>query len=169
MGIELLFATTPSYQVGLVGNMSNYGLPWSHNEIDMKHFKSKIEGAHVVMGRTTYELVPPFVGTIKHVLTSKPDDFDYSYDTFFWGSIEELLGHLINIETSKPIYVIGGAKVLEQFAKYATKAHVTIIHEKTMFKTVGIDRNVLSRFKNIKHHGTFESNKGIKTEFIELY
>lgn len=102
-------------------------LPWRIKE-DMAHFKRLTSGGAVVMGRNTWDSIPPkfkpLEGRLNIVLTSRPAD-DIPHQAKSLAEAEEI-ARLNNV--GYPIFVIGGAQVYEQALK-EHKVHQIIASE----------------------------------------
>ncbi|MGJ9404344.1 dihydrofolate reductase [Arthrobacter sp. KK5.5] len=116
---------------GTIGN--NGTMPW-HLPEDMAHFKRTTMGHPVVMGRRTWESIPPrfrpFAGRTNIVLTS---DAGTSADVRGAGgavvhSPEEALETARTADGAEEIWVCGGGKVYEACEPLADTAVVTVIN-----------------------------------------
>ena len=124
--ISLIVAMTSNRVIGDKGK-----IPWVIKE-DMVNFKRITTGNIVVMGRATFESLPMPNGLPNRtniVLTRKPEKFaDRVSDTlsFVYGITEPELWELTE-KTGKEIFIIGGAKIYEQFFPIVDKAYLSII------------------------------------------
>ena len=100
-------------------------LPW-HLPEDMAHFKSKTAGCPVIMGRKTWDSLPPkfrpLPGRRNIVLTRSTNWQAQGAETF--ASLEDALRLCSHAET---VWVIGGAEVYAQALPVADLAEVTHI------------------------------------------
>ena len=124
--ISLIVAMSVNRVIGDKGK-----IPWSIKE-DMRNFKRLTTGNIVVMGRNTFESLPMKGGLPDRkniVLTSDPEKFaDQKSDTLtFLNGIS--YAKLVEMAewTGKEIFIIGGAKVYEQFFPIVDKAYLSII------------------------------------------
>lgn len=100
--------------------MDNH-LIW-HLPKDLKFFKEKTMGKTILMGSNTFYSLPKLLPGRKHVvLTSKKDGFPK--EVVLVSSLENALSFCEKSE--EDIYVIGGAKVYEQFLQYASILYLT--------------------------------------------
>lgn len=129
----------------------NNTLPWPHNSKDLQWFKSNTSNGIVIMGSSTWvsEGMPkPLPNRRNIVITSRPDDFPGAHDYIETMICEEI--KLINNITDEPVWIIGGASIIEQ--------------------TLGIiDRFYLSRIPGDYNCDTFIPIRKIKTLFDCTY
>ena len=121
MSLNLIFARARN---GVIGNKNT--LPW-HLPEDLAHFKQTTLGQPVVMGRKTWESLPPkfrpLPGRTNIVVTRQSDWF--AEGAVVAHSIEEAIQHY---PTDAQVWVIGGAEVYAQAMPLATRAVITEIH-----------------------------------------
>jgi dihydrofolate reductase len=120
MSLNLIFARARN---GVIGH--NNTLPW-HLPEDLAHFKQTTLGQPVVMGRKTWESLPPkfrpLPGRTNIVVTRQSD----------WQAEGAVVAHSIEeaIKQCPPdtqVWVIGGAEVYAQAMPLATRAVITEI------------------------------------------
>ena len=120
MGLNLIFARA---RQGVIGH--NNTLPW-HLPEDLAHFKQTTLGQPVVMGRKTWESLPPkfrpLPGRTNIVVTRQNN----------WQADGAVVAHSMQEAVSlcpanTEIWVIGGAEVYAQAMPWATRAVVTEI------------------------------------------
>ncbi|WP_246451762.1 dihydrofolate reductase [Alkalicella caledoniensis] len=100
-------------------------MPWNL-PADLKYFKDTTMGHVVVCGRKTLlSMNGPLKGR-KNIVLTKDRDFTYPGCEIL-NSVEELLR--IYDKKSQEIFIIGGAKVYEQFLPLANKLYITYIDE----------------------------------------
>jgi len=120
MALNLIFARARN---GVIGQ--NNTLPW-HLPEDLAHFKQTTLGQPVVMGRKTWESLPPrfrpLPGRTNLVVTRQKDWQDTG--AVVAHSIEEALQQC---PADAQVWVIGGAEVYAQAMPLATRAVVTEI------------------------------------------
>lgn len=103
--IRAIFAADERDGIGL-----NNTLPWPHNSEDLRWFKQSTQGAIVIMGRKTWDdpkMPKPLPNRYNIVVSSQP--------------IEQGPNLVVNIkqldkilqQVSKPIWIIGGASLLQ--------------------------------------------------------
>ncbi len=120
MALNLIFARARN---GVIGH--NNTLPW-HLPEDLAHFKHTTLGQPVVMGRKTWESLPPkfrpLPGRTNIVVTRQRDW--HAEGAVVAHSIEEAVQHCA---ADAQVWVIGGAEVYAQAMPLATCAVVTEI------------------------------------------
>lgn len=116
--ISVMFATSIN---GVIGTEDGSRLPW-HIPEDLKRFKEVTMNASIIMGRRTYESLPkPLVGRKMLVVTSS-DLGDNAPETA--SSLKEALDKLKDKEN---IFIVGGAKLIEEGLNYADKVYATFV------------------------------------------
>ena len=120
MKLNLIFARAAN---GVIGN--NNTLPW-HLPEDMAHFKRTTLGCPVIMGRKTWDSLPPkfrpLPGRLNIVVTRQPD----------WQATGALTAHSLKqacelCPADSEAWVIGGADIYAQALPLASTAVVTEI------------------------------------------
>jgi dihydrofolate reductase len=118
------------FAVDYWGNLGYKGsLPWPHLKEDMKYFKEMTEGHVVVMGRKTWDdpkFPKPLPNRINYVITSKPLT-GYKDVKTLSGDLSKEIKKLESLYPSKTIWIIGGAKIIEETKSIVDEAHVTHI------------------------------------------
>lgn len=125
--VGVIFAKDVNNVIGVGGV-----LPWNIKG-DLQRFKSVTENGIVVMGRKTWDSLPikPLKNRVNVVLTSKPsvvpgqDCVSANYVEF--GSLELALEFYIFWTPDKPIWIIGGKRVIEEALPYASHLHITTV------------------------------------------
>lgn len=113
--IALVAAVSRNGVIGHEGKM-----PW-HLPAELKHFRRLTRGQVVVMGRKTYASIGgPLKGRTNVVITRAPGFEAPGCEVVH--SPEELL------HDQRPLYVIGGAQLYQQFLPHANLLHLTRIH-----------------------------------------
>jgi dihydrofolate reductase len=122
MRINLIYARARN---GVIG--ANNALPW-HLPQDLAHFKQQTAGAPVMMGRKTWDSLPPrfrpLPGRTNIVVTRQREwrcDGALAVDSLEWGCA------LCSGMTPQPdeLWVIGGAQLFAAAMALATRAIVT--------------------------------------------
>lgn len=129
--MKLIVAVNNKGYIGL-----NDSLPWRCSE-DLKHFKEKTMGCKLLVGRKTFEAMPPLKGR-ELIVVGK------GYHT-----MEEALA-------KNPDWVIGGASIYEQLAPYCNEFHISDINDDTIGDTMLPAIN-MSHIKLYKYY--FEPDK----------
>jgi dihydrofolate reductase len=118
MGLNLIFARARN---GVIGR--NNTLPW-HLPEDLAHFKKTTLGQPVIMGRKTWESLPPqfrpLPGRTNIVITRQMN----------WQAEGAHVAHSVSdalalCSPAEEVWVIGGAEVYNQSMPLATRAVVT--------------------------------------------
>ena len=120
MNINMIFARAANGVIGKDGVM-----PW-HLPEDLAHFKQLTHGCPVIMGRKTWDSLPPrfrpLPGRTNIVITR--DASWQAAGAQRAGSLEQALTHAGN---APEIWVIGGAQIYAQAEALACRAEVTEI------------------------------------------
>lgn len=98
--------------VDITGLLSYNGvIPWV-NTVDLKRFRTLTLGTTLVMGRTTYESLPPnkLPGRIKHVLSSNARNYKQSLEIEWFDSILPA----IEAAATDMVWIAGGAAVYKE-------------------------------------------------------
>ena len=120
MALHLIYARAAN---GVIGR--NNALPW-HLPEDLAHFKRLTLGSPVIMGRKTWDSLPPrfrpLPGRRNVVVTRQPDW--QAEGAFRAHSLPEALQQC---EDQPEVWAIGGAELYVQALPLAASAHVTEI------------------------------------------
>lgn len=108
--MKLIVAVNKLGYIGL-----NDTLPWRSSE-DLKHFKKMTEGCKLLVGRKTFESMPPLKGREVIVVGT-------GYNT-----LEDAL-------RQSPDWIIGGASIYEQTSHLCDEHHISIIDDDTIGDT----------------------------------
>jgi dihydrofolate reductase len=115
------------FAVDFNGGMGfNGSLPWPHNSEDLQYFKDLTTGHVVVCGRKTWDdpkMPKPLPNRTVYVATHGP----VAYAMPFSGDIKEKLLAIEQAHPDKKIFVIGGAKLLEEARDLYDRIYVTHI------------------------------------------
>lgn len=104
---------------GLIGK--NNALPWKIAE-DLAYFRSKTLGHNVIMGRNTWLSLGSLLDGRTNIMLSSRKDISYP-GLIVCHSISEVLDFIRDEKT----FVIGGAKVFDQFLPFAGELCITMI------------------------------------------
>ena len=126
MRINLIFAQANN---GVIGN--NNQLPW-HLPQDLAHFKAHTSGCPVIMGRKTWDSLPPRFKPLPgrlNLVVSRQTDLTVD-GAAVCQSVEAAIA-LCQQQTPQPaeVWVIGGAQIYAQSMAMATRAVVTYLHK----------------------------------------
>ena len=120
MPLNMIFARAAN---GVIGN--NNTLPW-HLPEDMAHFKRLTSGCPVIMGRKTWDSLPPrfrpLPGRINIVITRQVDWHAPGAQTA--SGLHEAIALC---DSSQEVWVIGGAQIYAQAEALAQRIEVTEI------------------------------------------
>lgn len=120
MRINMIFARAAN---GVIGN--NNTMPW-HLPEDMAHFKRLTQGWPVIMGRKTWDSLPPkfrpLPGRTNIVITRQPDWKENGAEP-----AASLTDALKICARSEEVWIIGGAQIYAQAEPLADRIEVTEI------------------------------------------
>ena len=120
MPLHLILARATN---GVIGHQNQ--IPWQLPE-DMAHFRQLTMGHPVIMGRKTWDSIPPrfrpLPGRTNIVVTRQPDWHETGA-----MSAPNLREALQKCEKSAQIWVIGGAQIYAEAQSLAHDAHITEI------------------------------------------
>ena len=90
---------------------------------DLAFYKKMTMGKNIIMGRKTFESMPPkaFIGRKPIILTSH--DIDSVCDVLCFDKFDNLLEYIYN--TDEDFMVVGGAMVYELFIPYVDEMYLT--------------------------------------------
>jgi dihydrofolate reductase len=114
MTVGLIWAQSPSGVIGRAG-----GIPWRLPE-DLARFKELTIGHTVVMGRLTWESLPPKVRPLpgrRNVVVTRQADYMAEGAT--------VVGDLDEVPTDDETWVIGGGQIYTLALPVATRCEVT--------------------------------------------
>lgn len=107
-------------RLGFIG--LNNGIPWRCSA-DLKHFKELTYGHFCLVGRKTYEGLPPLGGRELIVLSGSSPRY-------------HSLGWAVATIQANDGWVIGGATVYEQTLHECSELHISIINDYTVGDTM---------------------------------
>lgn len=128
--ITMIWAQSADGVIGHEGTM-----PW-HLPEDMAHFKASTLGHPVVMGRNTWDSIPPrfrpFAGRTNIVLTSHEATAASVREAggVVVRSVEQALEAAAAADGGEHVWVVGGGQVYAAFAPLADDAVVTVINHR---------------------------------------
>ena len=129
MTVKMIIATDQNFGIGI-----NNSIPWDC-PADMRYFRERTKGFHVVMGYNTFKSLPLDSGLPMRdntVITRNPEKcmlingVDYYTEVVL---LDDVVGEmkLHKKELSLDIWVIGGASIYQQLLPYVEEIHHTII------------------------------------------
>ncbi|MGJ7503273.1 dihydrofolate reductase [Variovorax sp. ZT5P49] len=121
--INIIFARAAN---GVIG--ANNTIPW-HIPEDMAHFKQQTAGAPVIMGRKTWDSLPPRFQPLpgrQNIVVTRQADWQ-AEGAFRAGSLQEALSLCESSKADAPdvVWVIGGAQIYAEAEPLAQRAVVT--------------------------------------------
>ncbi|MFK7873725.1 MAG: dihydrofolate reductase [Oligoflexales bacterium] len=117
MDISLIVAVGLSGQLGL-----DQGLPWSVKG-DLKRFKKMTMGHHLVVGRKTWETLPPLPG--RHVMVMSRKKVTGDCD---WVESPNAAIEMARSRGETRLFFAGGAQVYQSAFNLAQTIEMTTIH-----------------------------------------
>lgn len=130
---ELIVAVN---QDGIIG--VNNTIPW-HIPEDLQRFKRMTEGHIVIMGRKTYDSLPPKNRPLKNrvniVLTTSPELYfnkDEKKNVCFtrMENLSNVIKENLVGGVAKRIFIIGGSEIYDLFIDYCSIIHMTRVYFK---------------------------------------
>lgn len=105
----------------LIGNLGT--LPW-HIPEDLKRFRNLTMGRYIIMGRTSYELLPNKLFGRKIIVLSKKMRQENHNDIIVKNSVDSIFQF---IKDEERVFVCGGASVYREFLNYSSDLFITFI------------------------------------------
>jgi len=148
--IRAILAADTNWGIGKDGTM-----PWPHNSDDLKWFKECTIDSTVIMGRKTWDSLPfkPLPDR-QNIIISRTLNVDTYYNCAIMSIeiLKELGQH-----SSEPIWIIGGAQLLETMIPFIDEIWISRIGEvyacdtflpeqaiKKLFRCTNIDHDTLT-------------------------
>ncbi|OIQ74387.1 dihydrofolate reductase [mine drainage metagenome] len=163
MNINLIWAQAKNRVIGNHGTM-----PW-HIPEDLAHFRHLTENNPVIMGRKTWESLPPRFRPLpnrKNIVLTRQPNWGTAYsnrDVIKANSIEAAVTPQIVGSGVKDVWVIGGGQIYQQYLPMASRVEITEIQAEFDGDTIApvLDSNwkEIGRIKNI-------SSSGIEFDFV---
>lgn len=97
-------------------------LPW-HLPNDLKFFKNKTMGHHMLMGRNTLESIGKILPGRTSVVVTRQQDYQFE-GTFITHSIREAI-EFVKLRGEDELFIIGGAEVINQALHLADTIYFT--------------------------------------------
>jgi dihydrofolate reductase len=105
-------------------------LPW-HIPEDMAHFRQLTAGHVVVMGRKTWDSLPPrfrpLPGRINVVVSRKSTEIELPHGVLRATTPEEALELAATVAEGKDVWVIGGAQLYAALLGRCDEVHLTVV------------------------------------------
>ncbi|GAA1059831.1 dihydrofolate reductase [Agromyces bracchium] len=161
--IGLIWAEARGGVIGAAG-----GMPW-HVPEDLAHFKRTTHGAPVVMGRRTWDSLPPrfrpLPGRANIVVTRQADW--HGDGAVRAASVDEALA-LAASDADDRIWVIGGAELFARTIDLADRLVVTELDLDVDGDTFAPDRSAWHVVAADPADGWHDSRSGIRHRFLTL-
>ena len=149
MNLTIIAAASENNVIGIEGR-----IPWDIPE-DKKRFRDLTKDHPVIMGRKTYESIPPRFRPLsqrKNIILS--NTLESSEGIYIARNIEEAL----RLTDEKDSYIIGGGEIYELFLPFTDKIELTRIHQdfegNAFFPEVKLDDwNLVHEEKNLSESG----------------
>ena len=156
MNINMIFARAAN---GVIGK--NNAMPW-HLPEDLAHFKKLTLGHPVIMGRKTWDSIPPkfrpLPGRTNIVVTRQSDWQPEGANTA--GSLQAALAQC---HAARDVWIIGGAQIYAQTEPLASRIEMTLIDKD--FDGDAFAPTLGSQWKTI-HKQDHVSSTGLNFSFI---
>ena len=156
--INLIYACARN---GVIGRDNS--LPW-HLPEDMAHFKECTVGAPVIMGRKTWDSLPPKFRPLPertNIVVTRYEQWE-AEGALKASSIEEALQL---VPQAPEVWVIGGAQIYEAALPLASRAYVTQIDE-TFEGDAYAPELIEGQWQEIQSTETLISTTGLKYRFV---
>lgn len=131
----------------------NGGLPW-HIPEDMARFKALTTGRTVLMGRKTWESLPPKYRPLPdrtNIVVTRQERYDVPAGVAVHASVDAAL----DAHRDDDLSVIGGAEVYAVAMDHANRLHITHVHHEVMGDAFfpEIDPDVWTEIEREDHDG----------------
>jgi len=159
MEISIIAAVAENNTIG-----NNNSLIW-HLKEDMKYFKEKTSGHHIIMGRKTFESIgggKPLPNRTSIVITH---DKNYERDGIIvCHTLDDAIEKCVE---EKEVFIIGGGQIYKEAINVCDKLYITKIHKhfEGDVKFPEIDENIWKITKCDKH---FSENNHFNYSFLTL-
>ena len=113
------------------GISKNGSMPWPKNSSDLKWFKKNTLNSIVVMGRLTWDdpfMPTPLKGRINVVVTNRNKEDFVEANECISGNINNNILDLSKKYSNKDIFIIGGAKIINQLFELLEEFYLTRIY-----------------------------------------
>jgi dihydrofolate reductase len=107
-------------QNGVIG--SDQGIPWRLSA-DMKYFKQKTSGHHIIMGRKTWESLGRLLPNRTHIVLSRDPDWS-AEGVISCTKLEEAL-KIASAAGEEEAFVIGGGQIYKMALEFADRMYLT--------------------------------------------
>ncbi len=114
---------------GVIGNKSSNDIPWRISE-DFLHFKHLTMGFPCIMGRVTFDSIPPKFRPLpgrENIVLTNNKNFKAEGTTIF-NSLEDTI-HYVNQKKMERAYLTGGSSIYKLGSEFADIFELTKIHQ----------------------------------------
>jgi dihydrofolate reductase len=122
MTVNAILAHDDKYGIG-----KNGGLPWPHNESDMKWFRDCTLGHVVIMGRKTWESIGSKNLPNRINIVISRSKLQGTPDSVYYGELHTLIKMVKTEYPDLKIWIIGGADVYKQTLPLCDNIYLTHI------------------------------------------
>jgi dihydrofolate reductase len=122
MKISIIVASDQNLAIG-----RDNQLPW-HLPNDLKFFKNKTMGHHMLMGRNTLESIGKILPGRTSVVVTRQEDYQFE-GAIIAHSIQEAID-LVKLRNEDELFIIGGAEVINQALHLADTIYYTEVKTK---------------------------------------
>lgn len=119
MNISILVAHDVNHGIG-----KNNALPW-HLPSDLKFFKEKTSGHHILMGRKTYDSIGRPLPNRTTLIVSRNASLEIP-GTHVFTSIEKAI-EFARLANETELFIVGGAEIYQLALAYADTLYITEI------------------------------------------
>ncbi len=123
--ISIIVALTSE---GVIGKGND--LPWPRIPVDMKYFKNTTMGHPVIMGRKTWESIPPMFRPLPgrtNIILSRDSSFE-AENAFVFPSLDDAIRSAADMPGGEEIFVIGGGQIYAEALPKADRLYLTYVH-----------------------------------------
>ena len=113
------------------GISKNGSMPWPKNSSDLQWFKKNTINSLVIMGRLTWEdpfMPAPLKNRVNVLITTQDKENYTGADEYISGDIIKNILAISNKYSHKDIFIIGGAKILNQLFELVEEFYLTRIY-----------------------------------------
>ena len=119
------------YLVAAIGRSGELGLDnhliWRIKE-DLSFYRQVTYGKNIIMGRKTFESMPPKALEGRNIFVLSSKELDKHYDVNSFTNIESLIEY-IKLHNDEFFIVVGGSQVYEELLPYVSSMYLTEIDE----------------------------------------
>ena len=119
--ISLIAAADNNFCIG-----KNNTLAWHISE-DLKFFRSKVDGKTIIMGRKTYDSMPPSYKNRPNtvVISRSAQQSEFPHEIVLAGSIQDAFHKARDMSDDSELFVIGGGQIYTAALPFADRIYLT--------------------------------------------